>query len=51
VNDDGLLSTTECMVYILVAAEICHAIGSDICISVYPRLGVRRYSECFMLMD
>jgi hypothetical protein len=51
VNDDGLLSTTECMVYILVAAEISHAVGSDICISVYPRLGVRRYSECFMLMN
>jgi hypothetical protein len=35
-DDDGLLSTTEYMVYILVITEICHAIGSDICINVYP---------------
>jgi hypothetical protein len=35
-DDDGLLSTTEYMVYILVVTEICRAIGSDICINVYP---------------
>jgi hypothetical protein len=39
-DDDGLLSTTEYMVYILVVTEIYHAVGSDNCINVYPRLGV-----------
>jgi hypothetical protein len=51
VDDDGLLPTTVYMVYILVVAEISHAVDPNICIGAYPRSGVRRYSEYFMLMD
>jgi hypothetical protein len=51
VDHDALLPTIVYMVYILVITEICHTVGPDIYIDVDHRLGVRRYSMYFMLMD
>jgi hypothetical protein len=39
------------MVYILIVAEVDHAVGPDISINVHIVLGVLRYGGRFVLMD